>query len=390
MTTNSRDALATYFAPALRVEPFELRKEIETTGNNPLIDSLLRSVSCLIAVLNRQRQIVAVNDIYIQSLGIKNTEEIFGLRPGESLHCVHAREMPGGCGTSKSCLSCGAAIAIVSSLAEGKPVEKQCAVTAERDGETVDLCFSVRVSPLEFDGEQYLLLFLRDITAQEKRIELERVFFHDINNILQGLIGSCKLLKRNAMSEDDRNAWIDKVCHLSYRLASEFSFQRLLVNTDTNEEIEDCDRFDFCSTQQIVEEIVEIFSHHPVGNNKRLLYSSEIPEFRFRTDSSFLFRILSNMVVNAFEATEPGGHVRFWYETSDYEIVFFVWNERYIPEEIAQRIFQCHFSTKKQPGRGFGTYGMKVLGEKYLKGKVSFTTDREKGTTFRLSLPLGA
>ena len=35
----------------------------------------------------------------------------------------------------------------------------------------------------------------------------------------------------------------------------------------------------------------------------------------------------------------------------------------------------------------FGTYSMKLLGEKYLKGSMDFSTSVENGTEFRFSLP---
>ena len=38
-------------------------------------------------------------------------------------------------------------------------------------------------------------------------------------------------------------------------------------------------------------------------------------------------------------------------------------------------------------GRGLGTYSIKLLTERYLKGKVDFTSDATAGTTFRVWYP---
>ncbi len=105
------------------------------------------------------------------------------------------------------------------------------------------------------------------------------------------------------------------------------------------------------------------------------------------TDQNLLMNILANMLLNAFEATDAGGLVRFWVETDDSHVRFRVWNGVEIPEHIAVRIFQRFFSTKAEPGRGLGTYSMKLFGEKILGGKVSFSTSAEEGTVFTLSLP---
>jgi sensor histidine kinase regulating citrate/malate metabolism len=63
-----------------------------------------------------------------------------------------------------------------------------------------------------------------------------------------------------------------------------------------------------------------------------------------------------------------------------------VWNKATMPDEIKLRVFQRHFSTKAGAGRGLGTYSMKIFGEQYLGGDVSFTSTENDGTVFSLTL----
>jgi signal transduction histidine kinase len=56
-------------------------------------------------------------------------------------------------------------------------------------------------------------------------------------------------------------------------------------------------------------------------------------------------------------------------------------------EEVQLQIFQRSFSTKASSGRGIGTHSMKLLGERYLGGRVEFTSRDGEGTTFRITLP---
>ena len=58
-----------------------------------------------------------------------------------------------------------------------------------------------------------------------------------------------------------------------------------------------------------------------------------------------------------------------------------------MPDEVQLQLFQRSFSTKGQTGRGIGTYSMKLLGERYLGGRVEFISRHPEGTTFTLSLP---
>jgi len=93
------------------------------------------------------------------------------------------------------------------------------------------------------------------------------------------------------------------------------------------------------------------------------------------------------MIINALEATHENGEVKIWLEHQDNTLSFYVWNDQEISQEISRRIFQRNFSTKKQAGRGVGTFSMKFLGEKILGGQVSFTTSSTKGTIFRFFIP---
>jgi signal transduction histidine kinase len=69
------------------------------------------------------------------------------------------------------------------------------------------------------------------------------------------------------------------------------------------------------------------------------------------------------------------------------QVRFLVHNDGVIAPEVQLRVFQRSFSTKAR-GRGLGTYGMKLLGERVLGGEVSFRSEPASGTTFLLTLPL--
>jgi signal transduction histidine kinase len=108
-----------------------------------------------------------------------------------------------------------------------------------------------------------------------------------------------------------------------------------------------------------------------------------------QSDQNILSRVLSNMVVNALEATKPGATVEVRYETQSGTSTFTVHNPGVIPDEVALRIFQRSFSTKTEPGHGLGTYSMRLLAEQYLGGKVTFESSIESGTSFFLTLQDG-
>ena len=94
------------------------------------------------------------------------------------------------------------------------------------------------------------------------------------------------------------------------------------------------------------------------------------------------------MARNAFEATPAGGVVRLSCERDGRAVTLRVHNDGVIAPEVQARIFQRSFSTKAERGRGLGTYSMKLFGERYLGGAVSFVSTPEVGTVFSIRLPV--
>jgi sensor histidine kinase regulating citrate/malate metabolism len=96
------------------------------------------------------------------------------------------------------------------------------------------------------------------------------------------------------------------------------------------------------------------------------------------------------MTLNALEASPVGGVVTISLRAQGSEAVMEVHNSGAIDEDVQLQLFKRSFSTKSSLGRGIGTYSMKLFGERYLNGTVSFRSSREGGTLFSFSLPLEA
>lgn len=375
----------TYFASPERADQETLTATVDFAGKNPVISGLLSSVGGLLAVLDEHRQIIALNDEFLQMLGIDNPAGVLGLRPGEALCCIHAQEEPGGCGTSQFCSTCGAAIALVSSLKHYKPEERICALSALRDGKAVDVALLIRSRPIRMEQQRFLLLFVQDITRQQQRAALERTFFHDINSMLGLLAGAAEL-----MAQDERSELADTVRRTSMRLSKEVAVHRYLMNqtaasqpTLTLNEV---------AAGEILEELRSFFASYAAAYQKEIKFPEHAPAAIIRTDISLLLRVLCNMITNALEAScadaAPDAGVKVWIEQEAGQLVFRIWNAQAIAADTARRVFQLHFSTKAEAGRGIGTYSMKLIGEKLLGGTVSFTSSKKEGTMFCFALPL--
>ena len=138
----------------------------------------------------------------------------------------------------------------------------------------------------------------------------------------------------------------------------------------------------------LLEKLSDLYSDHTLSKGKDLNFQFLENDIQIFTDQVFLVRSLGNILKYALEASEPGQSVSVSCTYDEETVKIDVKNEEVIPEDIQLQIFQRSFSTKAASGRGIGTYSIKLLGEKYLKGKVNFCSEKDKGTIFSIELPI--
>ena len=372
----------TYFASPERLDEQQLRQQLQQIGVHPLLNTLLTTVGGLLAVVNEHRQILALNEHLLGFLGINSAERLLGLRLGEALHCPHASEMAGGCGTSRFCSTCGAAIAQAVALRHHRSAERLCALEITQDHTRVPLFLRVRATPLELDAQHLILVFIEDVTRQQQSALAERTFYHDLNNTLTSLLCASETLAEEITGPHAAKA--ADVLRLTERVVRELDLQRQLVAATV-----DGLRPHPTSTSldSVMAELRPLIAHQPAAHGKRTTITQPQAAIPIRADITLLLRVLGNMAINALEATPLDGEIRIKADTAPGMLSFEVWNETPIPAEVAQRIFQRNFSTKGTLGRGLGTFSMKLIGEQLLGGHVSFESSAVSGTTFRFTLP---
>jgi nitrogen-specific signal transduction histidine kinase len=368
-----------FFASAERANEDELQLEIDSVVQSPVVQEMLVVTNGLMAVMNEKRQTVAINPTFLKMLGIEDPGEVLGLRVGEMLRCVHAAGEPHGCGTTQYCSTCGAAVAIVSTLADDKPAQRVCSITADKGGSNCDISLLASAHPIKIQDKKFLLLFLQDITLEQLRASLERTFFHDIANMLTGLVGASEMLYKS--HQDSQIAKV--VLNSARRMFNEVELQKYLFKS-SNCDCEVARRS--MTSEQLLEELKDVYLRHRVAQGKQMVVLKSAFPVTVSTDASLALRVMCNMVTNAFEATDDGGAVKLWFENDRDSLVFCVWNDKAIPEAVKLRMFQRNFSTKDGAGRGLGTYSMRLVGEKLLGGKVSFTSSEEEGTVFKFAM----
>lgn len=361
---------------AEKAPPTQLEKQIKVFRDDQFVRRLLDAIPSLLAVLNSHRQIIYANRSLIDMLEGDGETSLLGQRPGDVFECVHVFDSDDGCGSGDLCQSCGALVAILS----GEKRIEECRMTRLRESRMQAHELQVTTTPFEYADEIFTIFSIEDKSAEHRRQMLERIFFHDIMNIVGSIKGFAELLELR--EQEDKEKIYLQIREAAEQVIGEVETQRVLSDAEHGRlEL----RQEFCSSTDVLQRVDRLYDQHKTKVMRHVSLSDNIENHYLTTDQSLLMRILGNMVVNALEAISPEETVTLSCRLEKKEVVFSVHNPGEIPVAVKPEIFRRTYSTKG-PGRGLGTYSMRLLSH-LLQGEVLFTSDAELGTTFYLRLP---
>jgi signal transduction histidine kinase len=346
---------------------------------NNLFAEIMDSTPFCVVVLNEYRQIVYANKALKDFIKDKNVELPFGKRMGEVLSCKNAFLTPSGCGTSEFCDTCGALKVILSSL-NGEEDVQECRIIQKDTNEALDL--RVWAKQLKTDNQVFSIFSFADISHEKRRQVLERIFFHDVLNTASGLSSYINLLKDSTKEEIEEMMPI--ASYLITNLVEEIKSQRDLTKAENQELLVNLQS---CDSIKIVNDLNKLYNKRIISEEKYIEIDPNCERIVFTSDPILVSRVLSNMIKNALESTKRQGTIKIGCKLLDDKIRFSVSNPGYISLIVQNQIFQRSFSTKGM-GRGLGTYSMKLLTERYLKGSIYFSTSEKEGTTFIVEYPV--
>ena len=241
-------------------------------------------------------------------------------------------------------------------------------------------------SPIVNEKEKILSIvgIFEDISEQK---QIERFFFHDILNSAGNLRNFAGLLKENLYEIQADSTLISDAGHLE--VVSDKVIQGIISHRSilTSDKTEIKLTITEVTTSKFIYELINAVIQKPIRENKEIKLDDYFEDILIQTDQALLSRVVENLIKNAIEASLPGGIVTIGCKKENGQAALWVNNQTTISEEIKSKIFKRSFSTKG-PGRGIGTYSIKFLTEKYLKGSVTFTSSKKKGTTFKIVFPI--
>ncbi|MGA2682077.1 MAG: PAS domain S-box protein [Candidatus Bathyarchaeia archaeon] len=205
---------------------------------------------------------------------------------------------------------------------------------------------------------------------------------HDIRNPLQAITGDVFLAKTDLTSlpeSEEKNSALE-------------SLQEIEKNVDYINKIV-ADLQDFARPlKPIVEEtdlkriIGDLLKKNGLPRNIKATVKVENDAGKVLADSTFINRILYNLVTNAVQAMPKGGKLTIHAYKEANDVLITVKDTGVgIPENVKDKLFTPMFTTKSK-GQGFGLPVIKRMTES-LGGTVTFDSQEGKGTTFIVRLP---
>ena len=392
--------METSFAPAERALQDDVRRQHEKLASLPYVRDFLDAVPNMAMVLNKHRQIVFANRAFTEFLRVKNDQELLGKmfgetfgspdaaglgqRPGEAIGCVRSHLTAGGCGTTPFCRTCGAVISILNSQRLHTLDVQECRmICGAADHQESPMDLRVWARPITVTDEVFTVFSVVDISDEKRRQVLERIFFHDVINTAGCVKSLAELMAQAAMNEPTNREMAGMILEAADQLLEEIGAQQMLSAAESGD-LQPVPQM--VQARELLTQIQHQFHSHSLAKDKKIVVAAEAAELGLVTDPVLLRRVLINLVKNALEAAAPGGTITLDSHLDGDRVSFTVHNAAVMTPEVQSQIFARSFSTKGK-GRGLGTYSIKLLTEKYLRGQVSFISNATEGTRFTVRYP---
>jgi signal transduction histidine kinase/ActR/RegA family two-component response regulator/predicted negative regulator of RcsB-dependent stress response len=224
-------------------------------------------------------------------------------------------------------------------------------------------------------------------THAEKMAALGELSFgvaHNVNNTLTGILGRAQLLTRT--TDPEKTA-----AGLALIIKSAEDGAHIIKRIQDFARERPSREFQSISVAELLTEVCEMtrprWETRPPGGTIRCALHADCTAV-VMGDPVELREVIVNMIYNAVDAMPQGGEIRLGaHETSDRVILTITDTGTGMPPEVKSRLFNPFFTTKGKAGTGMGLAVSFGIVRRH-DGSIEVDSQVERGTTFRISLPL--
>lgn len=336
--------------------------------------------------------------------------DLLELRAGEALRCLHALDAPEGCGFGQHCQACSIRQTVLDTLETGTSHHQvDMSLTRSVNGKAQALPLLLSTTKVMIADKAMILLSLQDVSELRKleaqllhAQKMESVgtlaggIAHDFNNILTAIFGYGDIALMNMSADDPQRQHIDNMLQASQRAAT-LAKDLLLFSRKQASDRKYVDLNDIVRS-------VEKFLFRIIGEDISCTISPGRGVLPVFADANRFEQVLMNLATNARDAMPSGGSLAISTErirlddafvaaqgygaSGPYALLTVTDSGEGMDEETRQQIFDPFFTTK-EIGKGTGLGLAVVYGiVKQHDGYVTVSSEPDRGTTFRVYLPL--
>jgi PAS domain S-box-containing protein len=217
--------------------------------------------------------------------------------------------------------------------------------------------------------------------------DVEQIMRHDLKSPLNGIIGIPQLLLEDGNLTEQQETLVRLVESTGYRILGMVDHSLDLFKMETGV-------YEYVPAEVDAVEVVETVLNDHTGPARTKTVSLELsvdrtgrgPDCRIRSDKDLLYRMLSNFVANAVDASPSGGTVEVILEGSPCRVLR-IRNKGAVPAEIRDQFFEKYKTWGKRRGTGLGTYSSKLMADVMGYGLRLDTSDEDDTTVISILLP---
>ncbi len=235
---------------------------------------------------------------------------------------------------------------------------------------------------------------LKDLQEELARAEREAAWkemaqqvAHEIKNPLTPMKLNLQHLERQLnVSEDEFKLMKPKIEKIAANMIEQIESLSQIASDFSKFARPSDQEFKTVELNELLASVAELYEPEENHTIETELHQAELLVYGVKDE---LRRTLINLIKNAHEAMPKGGKVTLTSSLSkskDRAVISVKDNGEGIPEETQDQIFVPNFSTKSS-GTGLGLAITKKIIEEH-DGEISFASEKGKGTTFTIQLPL--
>lgn len=209
---------------------------------------------------------------------------------------------------------------------------------------------------------------------------------HEFKTPINAIEGYASLLQDNQLTDEQKNAYIDKIIFNTRRL-SDLVGNILLLSKVNNQTISPK-----ASTFRLDEQVRQsILALESKWEKKEIEFDIDLDEIEYTGFENLLSHVWLNLIDNAVKFSPQNGQIRIRLKQLDGSVTFSIWdNGLSIPEADIGRIFSKFYqgdNSHASEGNGLGlALVRKIVSAE--QGAISVSSSEDAGTEFIVTLPV--